>query len=485
MRAAAFQNGAMQCSALPAGRSSTSLAGAAAALALLVLAGPASAQSVGSGGAPPSAAGGEALLPDWEARRLALEEQGWLVRGQATFILQGHPGFRSPYRAAGSLRPAAQARNTFSADLILGRRLWEGAEFIVDPQVSRGFGLSDTTGAAAYPNGEAFRLGSTDVKGYVPRAFLRQTVNLGGPVLPAAALDDDPLRFGGSLPLRRLTITAGKMSTFDIFDDNRYAHDPRTQFQNWALVSGGAFDFAADARGYTNGVAVEVEDGTWALRTGAFQVARRANGLALDPQPGRGWQGLAELTRYVRWNGRPGAVRLLGGLQRTRSQTWDELLTGDPTATTENPRGSYRRKRMLVLNLEQELADGVGAFARLSWNDGRAQNWMFTEIDDAVSGGLSLEGRRWGRPGDTVGLAAHWGGLSAAHRRFLAAGGLGFITGDGRLSYGRELAAEAYYDARLAPGLNAALDYQLLVNPAYNRDRGPVSVFGLRLRTAF
>ncbi|MCK8786777.1 carbohydrate porin [Roseomonas sp. NAR14] len=452
----------------------------------LTPAAPARAQSTARGAAAlPSADLGDAIFPDLEARRAALEAQGWLLGGQATAILQGNAGFASPYRAAGSLHPAPLARNTFSADITIGRRLWQGAEVVVDAQTSQGFGISNSTGVAAFPNGEAFRLGTNYLAGYFPRAFFRQTIALSDVRIPTEELDNDPLRFREPLPRDRLTITAGKLSLYDIFDDNSYAHDPRTQFMNWALVGGAGVDFAADARGYTNGVAVELENGTWALRTGAFQVARRINGLSLDPQPFRGYQALAELTRYFHVNDRPGAVRLLYGYSRTRSQNWDELLAGDITDTAINPTGGYRPKHMLLLNAEQRLTRDLGAFVRLSWNDGRAQNWMFTEMDNAVSAGLSLNGRPWERPGDTVGTAFNSGGISRSHRRFLEAGGIGFITGDGRLTYGREFIWETYYDARLAPGINAAADYQLVVNPAYNRDRGPVSVFALRVRAAF
>jgi high affinity Mn2+ porin len=424
----------------------------------------------------------DALFPALAEGQARLAEQGWLLRGQSTFILQGHPAFRSPYRAEGSLRPAAQGRYTVSLDLIVGRRLWEGAELIVDPQFSKGFGLSGTTGVAAFPNGEAFRIGSRALKGYVPRAFLRQTIALSAETVEA---EDDPLRFPGPLPAQRLTFTAGKISVFDIFDDNRYAHDPRTQFMNWAFVGAGAYDFAADARGYTNGLAAEYDDGAWGLRLGAFQVARFRNGLSLDPVPVRGWQALAQLDRFWTAEGRPGAVRLLAGLQRARAQSWGELLANDIEATDANPTGGYRVKRMLVLNGEQEIADDLGAFFRLSWNDGRTQNWMFTEMDRAVSAGLSFGGARWGRPGDTLGVAGNVGWASAGRRAFLEAGGIGFITGDGRLNAAPEGAAELYYDLRVAPGVNLAADYQLIVNPAYNADRGPAHVFGFRARAAF
>ncbi|MDB5414458.1 MAG: putative exported protein of unknown function [Rubritepida sp.] len=423
-----------------------------------------------------------AWFPGLASRQALLEDAGWLIHGQATFVEQGNAAFRSPYRGPNSLQPAAMQRNTFSSDLILGRRLWEGAEVVVDGQVIRGYGLSGTRGVAAFPNGEAFRIGSEVPAGFIPRAFFRQTIGLSADAVPP---DGDQLRFNRPLPRERITITAGKFSVLDVFDDNRYAHDPRTQFLNWAFVGGGAFDYANDAKGFTNGIAAEWEDGSWGVRLGGFQVARRINSLSLDPQPGRGWQALAQLDHFHELGGRPGAVRLLGGLSRTRSQTYAALLAGDIEATNESPRGGYRIKQMLTLNMEQEVSDSLGAFVRFSWNDGRSQQWMYTQMDWAASAGISMRGTAWERPYDVVGLAGNIGGLSSGQRRFLEAGGLGFILGDGRLNYRPEIATELYYDAPVAPGMNIAANIQIITNPGHNADRGPVVVFGGRLRTAF
>ena len=435
----------------------------------------------GSAGTPNIGEPSEALIPSFAAKQDRLEEQGWIIRGQATFILQGTPGFRSPYRGDASLSPASQWRNTLSTDLILGRRLWRGAEVIVDASVTRGFGLSNSTGAAGFSNGEAFRLGTAEPNFFVPRAFFRQTIGLSGETVPT---DNDPLRFSEPMPRERITFTIGKLSVWDIFDDNRYAHDPRTQFMNWALVGAGAFDFVADARGYTIGAALEWENENWAVRGGAFQVARRANGLFLDPSIIRGFQLLGSLERFWRINGREGAVRLIYGASRTRQSYWSEIDPQNPATFEQNATG-YRLKHNVAISFDQQITSDFGVFGRLSWNDGRTQNWMFTEMDRAVSFGGALTGRRWNRPNDTVGLGTNIGWISAGRRRYLEAGGMGFITGDGRLNYAPEWATELYYDARVAPGVNAALGYQLIVNPAYNADRGPVSIFSLRLRTAF
>lgn len=424
----------------------------------------------------------DSLIPGAEEWLAAHERDGWLLRGSANFILQAHPRFRSPYRGANSLGPRGAQENTFSLDLVIGRRLWSGAELILVPQISRGYGFSNARGVAAFPNGEAFRLGSTEPVGYFTRIFLRQTIALSD---DSEGHDDDPMRFAGPLARERITLTMGKVSIWDFFDDNRYAHDPRSQFMNWSLVGAGAFDFAADARGFTNGLVLEWEDGRWALRGGAFQVARDVNGLALDPTPLRGWQAVGQVDRFWNIGDHPGAARVLFGASRINSARWSDLtaVIGDDAAG--QGLRNYRVKWMAAANFEQEVARGIGIFGRVSWNDGRSRNWMFTEMDWAISGGLSLHGGRWERPGDTIGIAGNVGGLTPAHRRFLEAGGIGFMTGDGRLRYRPEAIAEAYYDARIGPGMHAALGYQFIVNPAYNADRGPVSVVSLRLRAAF
>ncbi len=452
-------------------------------LIFLMLALPAAAQTgrFGSAGLPNVGTPEEALFPRLAALQDRLEEQGWMVRGQATFVLQGHPSFRSPYRGESSLAPAANARNTLSTDLVLGRSLWQGAEVIVDASITRGFGVSNARGLAAFPNNEAFRLGSTEPTFYVPRAFFRQTIGLSADMVPP---DDDPLRFTRPLPRERITITIGKFSTFDIFDDNRYAHDPRTQFLNWALVAGSAVDYAADARGYTLGAAIEWENGSWALRGGAFQVARQANGLFLDPSITRAYQLLGSVERFWRFGAREGAIRFIGGMTRARQNRWNDLFDTGFQYFDINPSG-YRRKLTGGISFDQQITRDFGIFARFSWGDHRVQSWMFTEHDTAISGGGALRGESWGRPGDTIGLGTNIGFASAGRRRYMEAGGIGFIVGDGRLNYRPEWITELYYDARVAAGVNVALNYQLAVNPGFNADRGPVHLLALRARTAF
>jgi high affinity Mn2+ porin len=424
------------------------------------------------------------LLDTLNQARDALEADGWLLHGQFTNIAQGHPRFRSPYTGADSLTPGARVRETTSFGPVVGRRLWDGAEIYVNPEFDQGFGLNSSTGIAAFPNNEAFRVGKTDPVLTVPRLFIRQVIGLGG---PSEHLDADQLQFADTVDVERITITAGKISIWDLFDDNRYAHDARTQFLNWALVGNGAIDFAADARGFTDGVAVEYNNAGWAARAGIFQVAKSPNFKKLDDHVLDGYQALAELEERYTLFERPGRLRELAMVDRTRSITYGTFGSLAPVNAADALPG-FRRYRIafgLGLNLEQELTDDLGAFARVGWNPGLVQEFMYTEIDQHASAGLSLKGARWGRPDDTVGLAGLVNALSDHHRAFYTAGNIGFIVGDGRLNYATEQIIESYYDFSLFKGASIALDYQFVNNPGYNADRGPVSIFGVRVHAEF
>ena len=417
---------------------------------------------------------------EWLAR---LEEQGWLLRGQMTNTIQATPPFRSPYRGENSVSGKRDSTAMQTIDIVLGRRLWDGAEVIAVPSPTRGFGFADNHGLGGLTNTESFHGGTRNWDYNLTRLFIRQTIDVSH---DAFGNDDDPMRFAGPLARERITITAGKLAVWDFFDNNSFAHEPRTQFLNYALVGAGAFDYASDAAGFTHGAVLEWENGRWATRLGGFQVARTQGGDFLDQNIGRGWQLLGELDRTW-WLGRfPGALRLLLGASRTNAARYDDLTRAVQAGNddTESLR-RYRTKQMAAANWEQQFNDSWGAFARLGWNDGRSQNFMFTEMDWSASGGVSLNGWRWDRFNDTVGLAMNVGGLRGPQRRFLEAGGLGFILGDGRLNYAPEVVLEAFYDVGIAPGLNAALDLQLVANPGFNADRGPMPVATLRLRAAF
>lgn len=424
-------------------------------------------------------------IPGAEGWLRRLEDQGWLLRGQTTVTGQARPAFRSRPDGDGVLTSRGGATSTQSVDLVLGRRLWDGAELIAVPSLARGFGLSDSRGIGAGLNGEAFHGGSAQVTQGVSRLFLRHTFDLS---YDAYGQDDDPMRFAAPLALRRISVTVGKFAAWDLFDNNRYAHDARTQFLSWGLVGAAAVDFAGDAAGFTNGAALEWENGAWAVRAGLFQVAREAGGDRLDSRIGRAWQGLAQVDRAWWWGRYRGVARVLGGASRTRSARWSDLAAGLREGDPDPDRGrAFRTKAMAALNVEQALNDSLGIFMRVGWNDGRSQNWMFTDMDWSVSAGAAVNGWSWERWSDTVGVGVHVGGLSGPHRRYREAGGSGFVVGRSAeaLRYAPEAVVEAYYDVEFAAGLNGALSLQAVFNPGYDAARGPVAVAAVRLRAAF
>jgi carbohydrate-selective porin OprB len=255
---------------------------------------------------------------------------------------------------------------------------------------------------------------------------------------------------------------------------------------NWAFLTHGAYDFAADARGYSWGAALEYYRDDWAFRAGRFMQPAQSNGLALDRRIGRHYGDQIEIEHAHQLSGRPGQTRLLLFRNHARMGAFDDALAGAAGAIPDL--ADVRReqsKRGVALAFEQEVRDDIGIFARASGHDGRTETYAFTEIDQSVSTGVSIKGRAWSRAEDTLGMAVAFNGLRPAHQRYLAAGGLGAFLGDGALNYGRERIGEIYYSLRLARSAWLSLDYQRIVNPGYNRDRGPVSVASARMHLEF
>ncbi len=408
--------------------------------------------------------------------------QGWNWHLQNTVIVQGDPAFPAEYSGPNSLHKGGEIKETISVDLFLGARLWPGAEAHLDGLMWQGFGLSKTRGIEAFPNGEAFRLG-TDVPNVTfARLFLRQTFGLGG---DREMVEDDPLHLAVEQDASRLVLTLGKLSAKDILDNNAYANDPRTQFMNWAFMANEAWDYPADSLGYTTGLALELYEPGWALRYGFFQMPRTSNGMAQDPHYLEAWGMVLEFEHRFSLSGHPGAVRLLGYLNRANMGSYRAAVESPIRPADIQATRAYRFKYGFGLNLEQEIAENVGVFARLGWSDGRNEAWVFADVDRTATVGLSIKGAGWHRPNDTVGLAGVLNAISQEHRDFLAAGGLGILAGDGGLNYGIEKGLELYYNFQLWPTISAAVDYQFISEPAFNRDRGPVSIFGARLHWEF
>jgi high affinity Mn2+ porin len=406
-------------------------------------------------------------------------EQAWAAFGQLTNVTQRNNVFRSPYSGANSLDPNGGTEETTDATLYLGRRLWRGAEVWINPEIDQGFGLSGTLGAGGFPSGEAYKIGANAPYLRLPRAFVRQYIPLGG---VEERVDSVVNQFAYQQAADGLTITAGKFSVVDIFDANRYAHDPRTDFMNWALIDAGTFDYAADAWGFTYGAAAELGQGPWTWRGGIFQLSPVPNSkiTAVDFSQ---FSLVGEIERSYEWNGRPGKVKLLGFANRAEMGKYaDAVLASRPGGTPSTAAVRQLSWRPgISINVEQEASSELGVFARAGVNDGRFEAYEFTEINQTVSAGISLAGATWGRPDDRVGIGAVVNALSDDARRYFAAGGLGILIGDGRLTYGTEQIVELYYALKVNSHVAVTVDYQHLQHPAYNRDRGPVSVFGARL----
>jgi high affinity Mn2+ porin len=407
--------------------------------------------------------------------------ESWNLHGQFTFVKQYHPSFTSPYQGANSLFAGSNGEETTDLTLFAGIRLWSGGAFYVNPEIDQGFGLSNTLGAAGFPSGEAYKVGKSQPYLRLQRAFLRQRFDLGG---DSHAISPGANELGGTLTADNVTLTAGKFSVVDIFDTNSYAHDPRGDFLNWSVIDAGAFDYAADAWGYTVGAAAEWTQSWWTVRGGFFDLSDVPNSKKLEP----GFKEFAligEVEGRYDLSGHPGKLKLLGFLNHGRMGSYrDAVSLGQATSTTPDTAlvRHFASRPGLALNLEQEIRPDLGVFARLSVNDGSKEAYEFTDVNRSASVGFLLKGNQWNRADDSVGLATTVNDISAAARAYFAAGGLGILIGDGQLPRARaEGIVETFYSMRVAKAFTVTADYQYLANPAYNRDRGPVSVFAVRL----
>lgn len=415
-------------------------------------------------------------------RTVDTPEQQWNFHAQNTDIVQGYPAFPEAYSGPNSLQSEGEVRETVSVDLYAGVRLWRGAEAHADGLMWQGFGLSKTLGVEGFPNGEAFRLGTEIPNVNLARIFIRQTIGLGG---EEETVDDNALHLAGKQETSRLTVTLGKMSAKDIFDNNAYANDPRTQFMNWGLMANEAWDYPADSLGFMTGLALELYLPSCVIRYGFFQMPRVSNGVALDSNYLEAWGMVAELERRLSLGGHPGAVRLLAFLNRAHMGSYEEALASNIRPADIEATREYRYKYGFGLNIEQEVAKNVGLFSRLGWSDGQNEAWVFADVDRTATLGVSVKGGFWGRTNDTFGVAGVINGISDVHRRFFEAGGTGILAGDGRLTYGLEKVLEAYYDFQIWKGIHGTFDYQFVADPAFNRDRGPVHILGARLHAEF
>lgn len=406
---------------------------------------------------------------------------------QATVIDQGHARFSAAYTGPNSLQPAPESATSVTSTLFMGALLRPGTEVYLNPELSGGGGDSGARGVAGFPNGETFRIGDARPALYTARLYLRQVFGFGA---ETEKLEEGVNQVADVVAARRLTAVAGKFALGDFFDANAYAHDPRGQFMNWTLMGAGAWDFPADTKGYTWGAMLEYREPAWAVRGAIVAEPKSANQLDMDRRVGRANGSVLEGEHELHLiEGRRGTLRALAFLNQADMGNYNEAVANaartGAVPSVVSTRKYGRTKYGFSLNADHELTDALGGFARASWNDGRNETWAFTEVDASESFGVEWKPARWGRAQDRWGLGAVANELSNPHRNYLTNGGVGFMVGDGALHYGPELIAETYYRFPVREHLFVTPDYQFLVNPGYNRARGPVSVWAVRVHAEF
>jgi high affinity Mn2+ porin len=411
-----------------------------------------------------------------------VKTENWNIFYQATSIGDEHGTFRSPYEGPLSLKDTAERDVSLTTTLFLALRLEQNTSLVFDPEIAGGRGFSGVDGIANAPNGELPRVSTATPKPYLARLYISHDFGFGSETEP---VDSDENQLSGKRPMTRYTVTAGRFTVTDFFDDNRYSHDPRSQFMGWAVMYNGAWDYPADTRGYTWGWLHEFHTKNWSLRYAISGEPKYANGPTIDRRLFRDHGQVWEVERRYKFGTRDGVIRVLGYANRAQAGSYaDALNLAAATHTTPDVTATRRvgtLKYGIGINLEQAISRDAGVFARLGWNDGKTESFAFTAIDRLATGGFSYTGRSWRRPNDVAATELTVSGLSGVHALYLARGGLDFLLGDGKLQYGPEYVWEAYYNARLFPGFFAGYDLQHVANPAFNQDRGPVWISSIRL----
>ena len=430
----------------------------------------------------PSPAGADSSPADQVWSDQKTESERWNLYFQATSIGDYHGTFRAPYEGPLSLQDYPERDVSLTTTLFFTARLEQNTFLIFNPEIAGGKGFSGVNGIADQPNGEIPRVASPTPKPYIARLLIQHDFGFGS---EKERQESDANQLAGARPVTRYSIYLGRFTLTDYFDDNNYTHDPRTQFMAWSVMYNGAWDYPADTRGYTWGIVQEFHTRNWAFRYGIAAEPQIANGSAFDRRLFRDHGQVWEAERRYSWRKRVGAIRVLGYDNRSQAGNYGEALKlAAATGTTPNVNLTDRvgtLKYGTGISFDQAISDNVGIFTRLGWNDGKTQSFAFTAIDRLASGGVSIKATRWHRKNDVVSSSFTAGGLSAVHREYLAAGGLDFLIGDGRLNYAPECVWESYYSARLVPGFYTSFDVQRDTNPAYNHDRGPVMIYSIRL----
>jgi len=419
------------------------------------------------------------------------ETSRYWISGQGNIILQWHPSFPAKYSGPNSLSPGAQSATTHILTLYTGYELTHTTEVFADIEYATGGGIGSAFGLAGYTNLDSVRtvqgtpLADTP---YLARLMLRQIIPLTQERVEA---DRDALHLATPLPARRIEFRIGKFDLVDFFDLNSFGSDSHLQFLNWTVDNNGAYDYAANTRGYTDGAILEYDDHWFTARFAETLMPKVANGINLDADIARARaENLEFEARGKLIAHRAGVVRLLSYLNHGDMGNYREAIADFLDHETSTPdviatRRQGRHKYGFGLNFEQEITSQVGVFGRLGWSDGRNESFAYTEDDRTLELGAFTKGEPWRRRNDRAGVAFVANGIVAAHQQYLALGGLGFLLGDGALTYGHEKILEGFYTAHLWRGLFASFDLQHINNPGYNKDRGPVTVPGLRLHVDF
>jgi hypothetical protein len=436
-----------------------------------------------------------------------IKDESWNAYGQLTYISSYHPAFSAAYTNAGgsanSLVPTSERSWTGTVTLYLGARLWPGGEVFFAPEVIAEQAFSGLHGiGGAIQNFELQKQGVTTPYLYRSRAYLQQTFDFGG----ARALNEsNPLQLGGQIDARRLVLRVGNFSVIDFFDKNSLSGDLRQQYFNMAFLTYSAYDFVADARGYTWGGIAELYWDDWALRIGRLAPPQDPNSLPLTLKLDRYYGDQIEVEHDHRVLGQAGAVRVLAyrnrenmGRFRDAIATYEADPTKNATTCTGYNYGSGNAnapdlcwartpnvKLGVGLNLEQHITDDIGVFFRGMISDGQTEVYAFTSTDRSLSFGVSGKGSLWKRPSDVAGIGFGMGWISQAHADYLRMGGIDGFIGDGNLRPAPENVLELFYSVNVASAVWLSADYQHLTNPAFNADRGPVNILGARLHAEF
>jgi high affinity Mn2+ porin len=413
------------------------------------------------------------------------------ISGQGNVVFQWHPTFPAQYSGPNSLSAQAQSATTHILTLYTGFEITHTTEVLADLEDATGGGIGGAVGLAGITDLDDVRT----VQGiqlsrapYLARLMLRQIIPLSSERVSA---ERGPFGLATSLPARRIEFRIGKFDLADFFDNNSGGSDDHLQFLNWTVDNNGVYDYAADTRGYTDGAIVEYDDHSWSLRFAEAMMPKVANGIYLDADLLRAHSENVEAD-YSRnfLPHRAGVIRFLSFMNHANMGSYREAINDFLAGETSRPniiatRQQGRVKYGFGLNFEQDLAEQFGVFGRLGWADGRNESFAYTEVDRALELGVYVKGKVWRRTNDRAGGAVSINGLSNDHARYLALGGLGFLLGDGALTYSPEKIVEAYYTVHMWRGLFASVDLQHINDPGYNQARGPVIVPGLRLHVDF